>query len=45
MLLETVQAVEDVEEHAHGIFVAPDRSHQVALPQSDYAANGLTDDY
>jgi hypothetical protein len=44
-LLEIVQAVKYVEERAHGVFVAPDRSDQVALSQIDCAANGLTDDY
>jgi len=45
MFLETVQAVKDVEERAHGVLVAPDRSDQVALSQIDCAPNGLTDDY
>ena len=44
-LLESVQAVKDVEERAYGIFVAPDRSHQVALSYNGNAANKLTDDY
>lgn len=44
-LLEIVQAVKYVEERAHGVFVAPDRSDQVALSRIDCALNGLTDDY
>ena len=44
-LLEIVKAVKDVEERAHRVLVAPDRSDQVALSQIDCAVNGLTDDY
>ena len=42
--LETVQAVKYVEERAHGVLVAPDRSHQVALSQMHCAANGPMDE-
>lgn len=43
--LETVKAVKDVEERAHGVLVAPNRSDQVDLSQIDCTPNDLTDDY
>ncbi len=35
----------DVEERAHGILIAPDGIHQVALSHIDHAINDPADDY